>query len=233
MGFEKILSATPAPSWATPEIKQLWINYLPIFNDKLNMVENLALVSRHILKVDHPSLENGIQSPKNLRWRHHENRVLFHPTSAFENKNWQPQKFIALAHRIKEQDLEPVFIMSKPEIKKWESVIDDQFPLHGFPTIDECTAFIYESGFFIGNDSGGGHLAANLNIPVLSIHGRKSKAQTWRPGWGTSVVVIPPINLAGGYLRQRYWKLFMSVNRVEKSFWELFKLVPASAVKQH
>jgi len=225
MKFEKIFSPAPPAPWAAKEIKQKWINYEEMFDPRINRVENIVLASRHFLKIQHPSQKNGIQIPKTLRWRHHQNRVILNPTSANEDKNWQPKKFIALAHRIKKQNMEPVFIMSKPELAQWESVINGQFPLHGFPNIDECAAFIYESGFFIGNDSGGGHLASNLNIPTLSIHGRKGKAQTWRPGWGTVVVVIPPINLIGGNLRQRHWKLFLTVNRVEKSFWELFKLV--------
>ena len=222
--FEMIFSPAQAPSVVTPQISHRWIYYEENFDYTLTMVENLARASQTFLGIDTPSRENGIQIPENLKWRHHKNRVVLHPTSAFENKNWKPQKFMALAHRIKQQNLSPVIIMSQPELAQWEPIVDGQFPLHGFPGIDECAAFIYESGFFIGNDSGGGHLAANLNIPTLSIHGRKSKSQTWRPGWGTTMVVVPPVNLIGGYLRQRYWNLFLSVNRVEKSFWKLFQL---------
>ncbi len=223
--FEMIFSPVPAPSAVTREISCMWIYYEKNFDYTLTMVENVARASQKFIGIDIPSQENGIQIPKNLRWRYHKNRVVLHPTSAFENKNWKSHKFMTLAHRIKKQKLEPVIIMSQPELAQWEPIIDEQFPLHGFSTIDECAAFIYESGFFIGNDSGGGHLAANLDIPTLSIHGRRGKSKTWRPGWGTTLVVVPPVNLIGGYLRQRYWNLFLSVDRVEKFFWKLVQLV--------
>jgi len=231
MEFGQIFAPVPAPSWASREISQRWIYYEQIFDSSVNRVESIALASQHFLKTDRSSLENGIQVPEALRWRYHQDRVVLNPTSADENKNWQPHKFVSLAHRLKKQNLEPVFIMSESEREQWVSVIGDQFPLYGFPTIDECASFTYESGFFIGNDSGGGHLAANLNIPVLSVHGRRGKAQTWQPGWGTVVVVIPPVNLIGGNLRQRYWKLFLSVDRVEKYFWKLVKIIPTSSIK--
>ncbi|MCI5138069.1 MAG: lipopolysaccharide heptosyltransferase family protein, partial [Candidatus Electrothrix sp. AR1] len=83
--------------------------------------------------------------------------------------------------------------------------------------------FLYESGFFIGNDSGGGHLASCLDIPVLSIHGRKGKSRVWRPGWGQVEVVTPLINVIGGSLRQHFWKYFLSVSAVERGFERLTK----------
>ena len=80
-------------------------------------------------------------------------------------------------------------------------------------------------GFFIGNDSGGGHLAACLHIPTLSIHGRKGKAKVWRPGWGQVEVVTPLINVIGGSLRQHLWKYFLSIAAVERGFTQLVKRV--------
>ena len=134
------------------------------------------------------------------------------------SKNWLPQRFLKLAENLAASGFEVVFIMSAPEKLEWEQVIEDRFPLIGFDTVDGCAEFIYESGYFIGNDSGGGHLASNLNIPTLSIHGRRSKARDWQPGWGTVEVVSPFLNLIGSRLRQHYWKYFLSVKSVEKSF---------------
>ncbi|MCI5220320.1 MAG: hypothetical protein D3914_14295, partial [Candidatus Electrothrix sp. LOE2] len=108
----------------------------------------------------------------------------------------------------------------------WQPIIADQFPLHSFAGVDQCAAFLYESGFFIGNDSGGGHLASCLDIPVLSIHGRKGKSRVWRPGWGQVEVVTPLLNLIGGSLRQHLWKYFLSVSAVERGFERLTSIRP-------
>jgi heptosyltransferase-3 len=123
-----------------------------------------------------------------------------------------------LAARLSAKGFEPVFIMSTPERQAWQAVIGEAFPLHTFAGVDQCATFLYESGFFIGNDSGGGHLASCLDIPVLSIHGRKGKSRIWRPGWGQVEVVSPLINVVGGSLRQWLWKYFLSVGAVERGF---------------
>ncbi|MCI5209165.1 MAG: lipopolysaccharide heptosyltransferase family protein, partial [Candidatus Electrothrix sp. ATG2] len=146
-----------------------------------------------------------------------------HPTSAELSKNWLPQRFLTLAARLQAKGFEPVFIMSAAEEKDWQPIISDRFSLRSFAGVDQCAAFLYESGFFIGNDSGGGHLASCLDIPVLSIHGRKGKARVWRPGWGQVEVVTPLLNVIGGSLRQHLWKYFLSVSAVERGFERLIK----------
>ena len=108
--------------------------------------------------------------------------------------------------------------MTTKELAAWKQVIGERFPIKGFDTLDGCAAFLYESGYFIGNDSGGGHLASCLDIPTLSIHGRKGKARQWSPGWGKVQVVTPVINLIGGSIRQHYWKYFLPVAKVERAF---------------
>jgi hypothetical protein len=53
-------------------------------------------------------------------------------------------------------------------------------------------AFIFESGYHIGNDSMLGHLASNLNIPNLIIANDKRRMDLWRPGWRYGFIVLPP-----------------------------------------
>ncbi|WP_446012188.1 glycosyltransferase family 9 protein [Candidatus Electrothrix sp.] len=122
--------------------------------------------------------------------------------------------------------------MSAAEQETWQPVIADRFPLHGFADVGQCAAFLYESGFFIGNDSGGGHLASCLDVPVLSIHGRKGKARIWQPGWGQVEVVTPLINVIGGSLRQHLWKYFLSVGTVERAFARLRNRVSRGTVRR-
>lgn len=228
--FERVLNKYDRVLWAhetfypiSQELKDRWVAYEKFFQSRYNRVENMALAAGEIFGIEQPVFDNGIVIPEGLKWRNNEKRVVIHPTSAEINKNWLPSRFLKLAGRLAEAGFEVVFIMSVPERPAWEPVISDLFPLIGFDTLDDCAKYMYESGYFIGNDSGGGHLASNLNIPVLSIHGRKSKAGDWQPGWGHVEVVSPRLNLIGSRLRQQYWKYFLSVSAVEKSFHNLRK----------
>lgn len=200
-----------------------WVEYEPMYQKGNSQVENMVSISRQVLRLSKPVADNGIQAPAGLAWRRHPKRVCIHPTSAEVSKNWLPQRFVQLGKRLKRAGFEVCFIMSASEQAAWAPVIEKAFPLYGFPSVGECAAFTYESGFFIGNDSGGGHLASCLQIPTLSIHGRRAKARLWKPGWGKVEVITPRVNLIGSYLRQHYWKYFLSVTTVERRFHALVR----------
>ncbi|MCI5224687.1 MAG: hypothetical protein D3924_18965 [Candidatus Electrothrix sp. AR4] len=217
-GFQLILF--PKSPWlgVGEAVAASWIDYGRMYQEHANRAEDMARISGEVFDLDEPTRINGIRPPASLQHRRHQRRVCIHPTSAETNKNWLPKRFLALAARLLTKGFEPVFIMSAAERQAWQPVIGESFPLHTFADVDQCAAFLYESGYFIGNDSGGGHLASCLDIPVLSIHGRKGKSRIWRPGWGLVEVVTPKINVIGGSLRQRLWKYFLSVSAVERGF---------------
>jgi ADP-heptose:LPS heptosyltransferase len=217
-GFQLILF--PKAPWPGIEraIAENWINYGRLYRKNANRAKDMAYISGRIFKLTEPTPFSGIRPPAPLQHRRYEQRICIHPTSAELSKNWLPQRFLTLAERLQTKGFEPVFIMSAAEQEDWQPTINDRFPLHSFAGVDQCAAFLYESGFFIGNDSGGGHLASCLDIPVLSIHGRKGKSRVWRPGWGQVEVVTPLLNVIGGSLRQHLWKYFLSVSAVERGF---------------
>lgn len=211
------------------EVLSCWVEYEPMYEKGNSQVDNMVSISRQVLQLNEPVVDNGIQPPASLQWRRYSKRVCIHPTSAEVSKNWLPDRFIQLGQSLRNKGFDVCFIMSATERADWAPLIKQSFPLYGFASVDECAAFVYESGFFIGNDSGGGHLASCLNIPTLSIHGRRGKARLWKPGWGRVEVVTPRINLIGSYLRQHYWKYFLSVKTVEQCF---DKLVQDSAAEK-
>lgn len=181
------------------------------------MVENLCEICEKQLELPYSRRENGIQIPKRLRWRAHPKRVLLHPMSADEKKNWPFQKFIKLGHLLQKEGFEPSFCVSPQERELWKTAVAiEQLPL--FPTVSDLAAWVYESGYLIGNDSGIGHLASLFHIPTLSLFARKSYSCLWRPGWGPGAVVTPPNLLIGSRLKQKYWKQMLSVGRVLKRF---------------
>ena len=219
--FSKILASGGPPTTMSSQLKPKWINYESDFSNRVSMVQNMTRFTKDFFHISSPTVETGIQAPSSLRWRQHVKRVVIHPTSAEDSKNWPVEKFTILAQQLAQQQFDVVFIMSEAELDAWAPKIDSRFPTIGFPTLDGCAAYIYESGFFVGNDSGGGHLAACLHIPTLSIHGRKGKSRIWRPDWGTVEVISPAFNLVGSRLRQACWKHFLTVGRVQRAFEKL------------
>ena len=95
-----------------------------------------------------------------------------------------------------------------------------------FKSLKEVAAFLYESGYLIGNDSGLGHLASNLNIPTLTISGNPKRVRLWRPDWALNHVVTIPFplpNFKGIRMRVRenFWQHFIPVARTLKAFRKL------------
>jgi hypothetical protein len=218
-----ILEPKPPRMPLCPAICSRWIDYGRMYRDDRSQVRNMMAISRQVFNIGTATATIGIVPPEHLTYRRHADRVCIHPTSAETSKNWLPQRFLHLGRRLAASGFRVAFIMSRGECAQWRPVIGEAFPLHGFADVAECAAFLYESGYFIGNDSGGGHLASCLGIPTLSIHGRKGKAVRWRPDWGAVEVVTPRINLIGSFLRQHYWKYMLPVGSVERGFFRLVR----------
>lgn len=216
--FSKILCPHGPRCSINSNIAEKWISYETVYRKNRHWADNIVTAGSHFLELHNGSRENRIRIPTRLHYRCNARRVAIHPTSAFEKKNWEPIKYLELAKRLENRTYEPVFIMSRQEKLVWERIVNGRFALKGFSTLDHCASFLYESAYFIGNDSGCGHLASNLGIPTLSIHGRSGNSRRWRPAWGTVLVVTPAINLIGNRLRYRFWRSFMGVDRVEQAF---------------
>ncbi|MFM0627038.1 glycosyltransferase family 9 protein [Paraburkholderia xenovorans] len=90
--------------------------------------------------------------------------------------------------------------------------------VQSFAQLGDVAARVAESGWFIGNDSGLGHLASALGVPTLSLFMRRGLARTWRPAWGRGLLVLPRNLFVSAYLKERYWKFALTVQRVLRSF---------------
>lgn len=221
--YDRILEPKPPRMPLDQAILNRWVDYGRMYRDDRSQVQNMVAISRQVFDLEVATAEIGIVAPGALIRRRFADRVCIHPTSAETCKNWLPRRFLSLGLRLAAAGFSVAFIMSRGECEAWRPVIGDAFPLHGFTSVAECAAFLYESGYFIGNDSGGGHLASCMGIPTLSIHGRKGKAVRWRPDWGAVEVVTPQINLIGSFLRQHYWKYMLPVGSVERGFFRLVR----------
>lgn len=218
--YDKIISTDAVPLF---KIKmylgdKYHIFYRREFDKNKSMVLNFLDKCQALFPMKEIVLENNIVVPSNLQNRKNINRVIVHPMSSNPKKNWPAEKFMRLAEKLAEKNFEPVFIVSPAERPEWETVVTNKFSLPLFPNLDLLARFVYESGYMIGNDSGIGHLASNLNIPSVTLYARKSVANLWRPIWAKNIVVTPTITLPSGSLRMKYWKQLLTVTKVLRSF---------------
>jgi heptosyltransferase-3 len=186
-----------------------------------SMADRLTRFCRDELGLVKVHKSNGMIAPAGLQHRKYPLRVAIHPTASTSDKCWLPARFIRLAIKLRELGFAPEFVVAPQERADWIHVERFGLSLPDLGSLDNVATWIFESGWFIGNDSGIGHLASSLHIPTLSLFMRRGIAHTWRPGWGAGPVLIGSAYLPTGFLKERYWKYTLSVRRVSRAFEQL------------
>lgn len=149
------------------------------------------------------SKENGMIPPKGLIHRRYPLRVAIHSTSGSSEKNWPQEKFNGVAKELEKMGYSPVFLV-EPGGR----------PL--LPSLEDLASFIYESGAFIGNDSGPGHIASYLKIPSLIIGKEEKHMQLWAPGWMPPELITPPSWSSRWKWTRKRWKQLITIRTVIK-----------------
>ena len=194
-----------------------------LFDSKLPVASNIARGCQKILQTPYTK-DNELTIPQGKTFRKHSTRVVIHPMSNDPKRNWKKRQFLTLADKLKRKGFFPTFCMSPAEKQEWEGIEGVDLPT--FANLREVKEFIYESGFFIGNDSGLGHLASNLGIPTLTISGNPKRVRLWRPDWSLGKIATLPFplpNFKGVHFpfRDNFWQNFVSVRQVYQRFMEL------------
>jgi heptosyltransferase III len=184
----------------------------------LPIAENLRVFCEKILHLSKSTRSNGLIPPAQLVYRLNNKSVVIHTTSSRAGKNWSPEKYIELSYQLKDKGFEPSLIIGSNERNLWK---DCSLKTLEFSSLDAVASFIYESGYFVGNDSGLGHLASFLGIPTVTILRRKTLAKFWAPSFSTGISVAPSSwipNIRGLRLRDRHWKKLISTQKVLRAF---------------
>lgn len=189
-----------------------------VFQTHGHMIDMIVAVARDNFGLADVTRHNGIAVPNWIRFRVHERRVAIHPTGSHVEKMWPRKKFLALVRKLVQRDFQPTFLVAPCERHTWLMDNEAAQRLQSFDSLADVAAWIAESGWFIGNDSGLGHLASALGVPTLSLFMRRGIARTWRPNWGHGAIVLPYNLLLGGALKERYWKTALTDSRVLRSF---------------
>ncbi len=191
------------------------------------IVHQIAKATAILLGQQKIKLDNGLKISANHIYRRHPRRVILHPMSNNTQKNWSLEKFIHLAEKLRELGFAPEWMMSASEKRNFEHPSLKQFPIITFPSLIESSEYLYESGFFIGNDSGLGHLASNVKIPTVTIGSNAKWVSLWRPGWHQNKMITPIIPLPNFKgipilrLREKWWCSLISPNQVIKAMMRL------------
>lgn len=111
--------------------------------------------------------------------------AVLHPVAATAAKTWPAAHFLAVAARLRESGMIPVFIGATSDDL---SVFSEFRTLRGVP-LSEIKRLLAGSGLFVGNDSGPAHMAAAFGIPSIVIFGESNPA-IWGP-WKTPSEIVP------------------------------------------
>jgi hypothetical protein len=170
----------------------------------------LAVVSRQV----------AVMPPPHLRFRHFEKRIIVSPDSAGpEDKNWGQQQFLSLCRQLKSIGYQPVIVVSPANYNEWQLLNRDEFELPSFNNIGDLASFVFESALMVANDSGNGHLASFLGVPVVTIYKKRNPRFHWRPDWSAGKVVCP--RLVVKFFNYRVWRPFVSIRQVLAAIFEL------------
>lgn len=203
---------------------RVWVlDESPTYRLRIPMPDIQTEICRKELGLEYNVRVNDITAPAGIIARKNFERVVIHPTSHQVMKNWLPKRFLQLAKTLQMKGYKPEFIVSPQERKDWLWLLDAGMALPQFASLDAVARWIYESGWFVGNDSGIGHLASNLGIETITLGIRRGYWSRWRPTWAKGIFLLPPSWLITRQLKERYWKYFISVDRVTAAFDELVK----------
>ncbi len=193
-----------------------------LYRTQQTMVDIQVAICEHELGLINLTRDNGLTPPANCIHQKFQNRIAIHPTSRETCRSWPAKKFIKLSLILQNNEYSVSFLMSPKERHTWQWVTAHNILLPELHTLADTAKWLYESGFFIGNDSGLGHLASCLNIPTVSLILRRKLANQWRPAWAPGEIVLPPKWLITRPLKERFWRNTISVKRVYRTVKKFF-----------
>ena len=189
-----------------------------IFDVSIPMADNIASATSHLLSTNY-SKETTLVIPPGCSKNKHNKRVVMHPLSR-KKLHWPQKKFIKLAEKIQRKGFTISFVMSPEERKKWLFVEKYNIEVPLLFSLNDLAKYLYESFYFIGHDSGPGHLASLLDLPSIILAPSCKLMKLWQPGWRRANIALPSswfLNIKG-LRKENYWPYLISTSHVFKIF---------------
>lgn len=139
----------------------------------------IPLKEEAILKVDKLLEEQGLRESDKL--------VVVHPSASCPSKRWPQENFLELISLLKKKkEIKIALITSADQVEfgKMLTASQELIDLRGYLSLLETAALLNKASLFISCDSGPVHIAAGLNVPVISIFGRSQPGlspKRWAP----------------------------------------------------
>ncbi|HVV69874.1 MAG TPA: glycosyltransferase family 9 protein [Gammaproteobacteria bacterium] len=206
----------------------VFLNDYPVYHRAISMADIQIAICKELFSLSEVQHNNGMLRHPDAKFRSKPRQVAIHPTGASPDKHWLPKKFVALAEQLQTRGFDPIFLVSPKEKELTSWVLDHGLKRIEPTSIDVVAQHIYESGWFIGSDSGLGHLASSLGIPTITLMARHSICRRWRPSFAPNKVLLPPFPMLFKSWKAKYWKHFVSVQSVLKAFLQLTQEHPVS-----
>jgi len=198
-------------------------------NPKTPLLDIHKQVMQNYFNIKQTVTDNGMMPPSGIIARKFKQRVAMHVSASISQKEYLANRFIKVAKKLNSKGFDCYFIVAPFEYEQWQWVRAHSIKLPKFASLDEMARFVCESGYFIGNDSGIGHLASNFGLPTLSLFQRRKLAEKWHPSWGLNIrIVAPPILILTSF-KEKYWKYLIPWQQVYYQFMRLVKQAESSA----
>lgn len=120
-------------------------------------------------------------------------RIVFHPGSGAEKKNYPPEFWLALIRALNDRFLSPPFfrggqggfILLGPAEEQFLPFFTKNLRGEGIeilfaPELERLRSILSQAPLYVGHDSGITHLAAMLGTPTIALF-KNSSVQQWRP----------------------------------------------------
>jgi ADP-heptose:LPS heptosyltransferase len=120
--------------------------------------------------------------------------VVVAPGAGSPNRTWEPQRFVELMQRVASKLKLGIVIIGGPSEASANAQIASHFLRKECVDLTGCDLttlpqLIDGAAVYVGNDTGGGHLAAMLGTPTLSVYGGVSDPRVWQP-IGPKVAIV-------------------------------------------
>ena len=175
-------------------------------------IVDYQLKSLDIFGIDHFRRELNLHVPRDMQRKadrlisesgldQYPLRVAIHPGARGRLRQWRPERFAAIARRLKNRYQAGIVLIGGPGeadlVEAVESHMEFRAP---FKSSDlgllELAALLSRCQLFIGNDSAPGHIAAGVRCPTLSLFG-PTFPHMWKPLSPNGEVVFKNVPCCG------------------------------------
>lgn len=176
----------------TPPLDLFLLEIPPDHRDQLHAESRIVALAALIIETFCPPVEHPIRrllkkdGSGPVPFDGKRDYVILAPGAGSPNRTWSPDNFVLLMHRIRDELKLGMVLIGGPSEATVNGAIAAEFDAADCVnmtggSLTELPNLVEDALLFVGNDTGGGHLAALLGTPTLSIYGGVSDPRVWQP----------------------------------------------------